>query len=226
MVRSTELLVWRKTSLARKRAEDALRSSEAEFRQVADSMPQLVWVTRPDGYHEWYNRPLVRVHRNHADTSLLGRAGTTSFIPTIKNGAWVEMAAQSRDRASRTRSSTDANAMMVFHRWFLGRALPIRDESGRDCALVRHRARTSRTKSRPQPTYINSGELLILLCPTLRTLLTLSTLKAGLLTLTARCSAYGRGRSRMPVGKNFFELGYPAEFAERFQRQIQEVIEQ
>src|SRR5579883_1356269 len=40
----------------RQQAEDALRQSEAEFRQVADSLPQLVWVTKPDGDHIWFNR--------------------------------------------------------------------------------------------------------------------------------------------------------------------------
>ena len=33
----------------RKRAEAALRDSEARFRQLADAMPQIVWSARPDG---------------------------------------------------------------------------------------------------------------------------------------------------------------------------------
>ena len=39
----------------RKQAEEALRESEARFRQVADTMPQIVWTARPDGYIDYYN---------------------------------------------------------------------------------------------------------------------------------------------------------------------------
>ena len=40
----------------RKQAEDAIRLSEARYRGLADAMPQIVWVTGPDGYHDFYNR--------------------------------------------------------------------------------------------------------------------------------------------------------------------------
>jgi PAS domain S-box-containing protein len=33
----------------RKRAEEALRESESRFRQLAESLPQLVWTCQPDG---------------------------------------------------------------------------------------------------------------------------------------------------------------------------------
>ena len=40
----------------RKAAETALRESEERFRTLADSIPQLAWTARPDGYIFWYNR--------------------------------------------------------------------------------------------------------------------------------------------------------------------------
>ncbi len=40
----------------RKMAERALRESEERFRVMADSMPQLAWIARADGYIYWYNR--------------------------------------------------------------------------------------------------------------------------------------------------------------------------
>ena len=40
----------------RKRVEDELRLSEAGFRTMADAMPQLAWIARPDGFIYWYNR--------------------------------------------------------------------------------------------------------------------------------------------------------------------------
>ena len=33
-----------------------MRLSEAKFRTIADAMPQMVWSTLPDGYHDYYNQ--------------------------------------------------------------------------------------------------------------------------------------------------------------------------
>jgi PAS domain S-box-containing protein len=38
-----------------KRAEAAVVESEARFRQLAETIPQLAWVARPDGHIFWYN---------------------------------------------------------------------------------------------------------------------------------------------------------------------------
>jgi len=40
----------------RKRAEEALRRREEEFRSLADAMPQLVWMADPNGYVHWFNQ--------------------------------------------------------------------------------------------------------------------------------------------------------------------------
>ncbi|WP_210463887.1 PAS domain S-box protein [Rufibacter roseolus] len=39
-----------------KAAEKALRDSEEKFRFMAESMPQMFWTTRPDGYCDYYNQ--------------------------------------------------------------------------------------------------------------------------------------------------------------------------
>jgi PAS domain S-box-containing protein len=39
-----------------KNAEEALRQSEERFRTMANAIPQLVWMARPDGYIFWFNR--------------------------------------------------------------------------------------------------------------------------------------------------------------------------
>ncbi|MBC7963441.1 MAG: PAS domain S-box protein [Steroidobacteraceae bacterium] len=41
---------------ARKRADEALRESEEQFRALADSIPNLAWRANGDGYITWYNR--------------------------------------------------------------------------------------------------------------------------------------------------------------------------
>src|SRR5260221_5114559 len=40
----------------RKQAEMALRESEEQFRMLADLIPQLTWMARPDGWIFWFNR--------------------------------------------------------------------------------------------------------------------------------------------------------------------------
>jgi PAS domain S-box-containing protein len=37
-------------------ANEALRESEEKFRLMADTVPHLAWMARPDGYRFWYNR--------------------------------------------------------------------------------------------------------------------------------------------------------------------------
>ena len=39
-----------------KQAEAAVRESEERFRTMADAMPQLAWIARPDGHIVWYNQ--------------------------------------------------------------------------------------------------------------------------------------------------------------------------
>jgi PAS domain S-box-containing protein len=40
----------------RKQAEESVRQSEARFHSMADAIPQLAWIARPDGWVHWYNR--------------------------------------------------------------------------------------------------------------------------------------------------------------------------
>ena len=49
------VLVFRDVS-DKRQADDDLRDSERKFRQLADTIPQLAWIARPDGEVVWYNR--------------------------------------------------------------------------------------------------------------------------------------------------------------------------
>ena len=40
----------------RKQAETSLREGEERFRTMANSIPQLAWIARPDGFIYWYNQ--------------------------------------------------------------------------------------------------------------------------------------------------------------------------
>ena len=45
---------WRRRLLSR--ADAALLDSQRRFQTMADAIPQLAWIARPDGWIEWYNR--------------------------------------------------------------------------------------------------------------------------------------------------------------------------
>ena len=53
-----ELRRWDRRGFEQRLAEEGvrLRQSEEQFRTLADSIPQLAWMARPDGHIFWYNR--------------------------------------------------------------------------------------------------------------------------------------------------------------------------
>ena len=106
-----------------------LRESEAGFRQLADAMPQMVWVTRPDGHHEYFNRQWYEF-TGVPDGSTDGEGWNGMFHVDDQGRAWA---------AWRHSLATGAPYEVEYrlrhrsgeYRWTLGRALPVRDEGGR-----------------------------------------------------------------------------------------------
>ena len=111
-----------------RRAAIALRASEQQWRQMADTMAHMIWVTRPDGYHEWYNRRWYEF-TGVPEGSTDGEAWNGMFHPDD----------QERARA-RWRHSLDTGDYYEIeyrlrhhsgdYRWVLGRALPVRNDRG------------------------------------------------------------------------------------------------
>jgi PAS domain S-box-containing protein len=105
-----------------------LRISEQRFRQIADTMPQMVWVARPDGYHEYYNRRWYDYIGAKPEESA-GAGWNTPLHPadqplaidrwqhSLRTGEPYEIEYRFRSKEG-------------DYRWFLGRALPVRDEAG------------------------------------------------------------------------------------------------
>lgn len=110
----------------------AISDSEGRFRTLADTMPQMVWSTLPDGFHDYYNA------RWYEFTGV--PAGSTD------GEGWNDMfhpADQDRARRLWQHSLQTGDPYQIEYRlrrhdgqyrWTLGRALPIRDDSG---AIVR-----------------------------------------------------------------------------------------
>lgn len=106
----------------------ALATREAEFRTLADTMPQMVWSTKPDGSADYVNA------RWHEFTG--ARSGTTD------GDVWTPLIhPQDRERVSagwRQSVATGEPYEIEYrlrrhdgvYRWVLGRAQPLRDKQG------------------------------------------------------------------------------------------------
>ncbi|HZH25932.1 MAG TPA: PAS domain S-box protein [Azospirillaceae bacterium] len=113
----------------RHRAEEALRDSEAQFRILADSIPQLAWMADGKGEIYWYNRRWYEFTGTTPEQALgsgwrsvhhpdhLERV-TAHYRRSIEAGEPWEDTFPLRGHDGR-------------HRWFLSRALPIRNKHGR-----------------------------------------------------------------------------------------------
>jgi len=109
-------------------ADRALRASEAQFRTIADAIPQMVWSTLPDGYHDYYNRQWYEF-TGVPPGSTDGQAWNGMFHPDDQ-----PRALEVWRNALATGASYDIEYRLRHkcgeYRWVLGRALPVRDESG------------------------------------------------------------------------------------------------
>ena len=71
----------------RKQIELALKASEKEFRSLAESMPQIVWTTRADGWNTYFNQQWVDYTGLTLEESY-GHGWNTPFHPEDKQRAW------------------------------------------------------------------------------------------------------------------------------------------
>ncbi|HXR77019.1 MAG TPA: PAS domain S-box protein [Bryobacteraceae bacterium] len=109
-----------------KRIQARLLESEARFRQLADTMPQIVWTARPDGRVDYYNE------RWYEFTGFSRVAFEESNPESILHPDDIEETRRSWYTA--VRSGEPYNVEHRFRdrrenrwRWFVGRAIPVRD---------------------------------------------------------------------------------------------------
>ena len=111
-----------------RRAAEALRASEQRLRQMADTMAHMIWVTRPDGHHEWYNRRWYEF-TGVPDGSTDGEAWNGMFHPDDQARAWMRWR-HSLDTGDYYEIEYRLRHHSGEYRWVLGRALPIRNDRG------------------------------------------------------------------------------------------------
>src|SRR5207247_153916 len=112
----------------RRVAEDALYQSEQQYRLLAEAVPQMVWMARPDGHVDYFNA------RWHEYTGLppdqtLGWGWEEVVHPDDRPAALTAWQA-----ALAAGDPCEIEYRLRRHdgeyRWHIARALPVRDEAG------------------------------------------------------------------------------------------------
>lgn len=125
-------LIWDGIQLddtERKQAEERLRESEAKFQAIANFIDQMVWSTRPDGFHDYYNQrwyDFTGLPQGASDGEAWNGSvhpedrepTSTSWQDSLTTGEPYQFEYRLRHRSGQ-------------YRWVLGRAQPVRDEVGR-----------------------------------------------------------------------------------------------
>jgi two-component system CheB/CheR fusion protein len=107
---------------------EELQKAIEEFQFVTDFMPQMVWSTWPDGFHDFYNKGwydytgLTYEETNDKGWSLV-------LHPDDFGRAW-KLWKESLDTGRPYEVEYRFRRYDGEYRWFLGRALPMRDENG------------------------------------------------------------------------------------------------
>ncbi len=112
----------------RVQAEQTARENEAKFRNITNAMPQIVWSTLPDGFHDFYNQQwydFTGVQGGSTD----GEGWNNIFHPDDQPRAkarWSQSLASGETYEIEYRLRHHSGD----YRWVLGRALPLRNERG------------------------------------------------------------------------------------------------
>ena len=115
---------------ARRKSEEALKASEARFRQLADSMPQIVWTAAADGQFDYFNK------RWYEFTGVDPGQNENEFWASIHHPDDVTTYKVRWEQSVATGEPFEVESRFIdrhsgLYRWHLGRALPVRDRVGR-----------------------------------------------------------------------------------------------
>jgi PAS domain S-box-containing protein len=122
------LSVSRDVTSARE-AQTALRASEARFEAIANSIDQMIWSTRPDGFHDYYNQRWYD-YTGVPEGSTDGKAWSGMFHPEDEERAWG-LWRHSLATGDPYHIEYRLRHWSGEYRWVIGRAQCVRDEQGR-----------------------------------------------------------------------------------------------
>ena len=113
---------------ARKQAEAALSESEARFKAITNSIDQMVWASRPDGHHYYFNERWYEFTGSvpeHTD----GDKWIEIVHPDDREITWASWQ-QCLTSGEPYRTEFRLRHRSGQYRWVLGRAQPVRNERG------------------------------------------------------------------------------------------------
>ncbi len=122
------VLVFRDVS-ERKHAEQAIRESEARFRQLAENMPQVVWTADPAGVLDYVNARWTELTGCDLEQTRAGEFEKNmpgEDVQTMRS-AWSEGLQNITPFSFECRFPCQADNSL---RWYLVRSLPVRNENG------------------------------------------------------------------------------------------------
>lgn len=108
---------------------DAMQRMNSAFRILTDAMPQMVWSTLPDGFHDYYNARWYEF-TGMPPGSTDGEAWNDMFHPDDQGFAW-EVWRRSLETGMPYEITYRLRHHSGEYRWTLGRALPLRNENGK-----------------------------------------------------------------------------------------------
>ncbi|MDM9383819.1 PAS domain-containing protein [Chlorogloeopsis sp. ULAP01] len=114
----------------RKQIESALHQREAQFRQLADAIPQLIWISNANGEAEYVSQQWIEYTGLTLEQTRDGNEIQQVIHPDdieLTFATWKKCLTSGTlyQTEFRLRRSSDK-----AYRWFLSRAIPIRDEQG------------------------------------------------------------------------------------------------
>ncbi|GAA3694431.1 hypothetical protein GCM10022268_01530 [Sphingomonas cynarae] len=128
MGRLDDRRVAREQGVAAAQSRRALEESDLRFRTLADTMPQMVWSTRADGFHDYYNARWYEF-TGTPPGSTDGEGWNDVFHPDDRERSWTVWR-RSLETGDPYEIEYRLRHFDGTYRWVLGRALAIRDDGG------------------------------------------------------------------------------------------------
>ena len=117
-------------SIARQRAEQALRESEHRFQTFIEAIPQQVWTAEPDGTLDYVNDRVLKYFNRAFDEMIgwgwKGVIHQDDLPMCLKRWADARRTGEPYEMEFRLQRGSDGAYL-----WHVGRALPVHDEKGR-----------------------------------------------------------------------------------------------